>query len=115
MQLGDGESLALASVLVFQYVYRQGQRELVPRGADRSDDRGQYRVFGLEPGEYFVSAQVPRSFTVEEGRGRQGTPPFAAGGGLWGLAGSGVDSAGRAAWMMNKPSQSAMRLPITRA
>ena len=81
----DGEPLALASVLVFQYVYRQGQRVLVPRGADRSDDRGQYRVFGLEPGEYFVSAQVPRSVTVEGGRGRQGTPPFAAGGGLLGL------------------------------
>lgn len=40
----DGEPLALASVLVFQYVYRQGQRVLVPRGADRSDDRGQYLV-----------------------------------------------------------------------
>ena len=80
----DGEPLALASVLVFQHVYRQGQRELVPRGADRSDGGGQYRVFGLEPGEYFVSAQVPRSFTVDGGRDREGTPPFAAGGGLLG-------------------------------
>ena len=92
----DGEPLALAGVLVFQYAYRQGQRELIPRGADRSDDRGQYRVFGLEPGEYFVSAQVPRSFTVEGGRGRQGTPPFAAGGGLLGLGrlGGGLRGAG---------------------
>ena len=92
----DGEPLALASVLVFQYVYRQGQKELVPRGADRSDDRGQYRVFGLEPGEYFVSAQMPRSFTVEGGRGRQGMPPFAAGGGLLGLGrlGGGLRGAG---------------------
>ena len=92
----DGEPLALASVLVFQYVYRQGQKELVPRGADRSDDRGHYRVFGLEPGEHFVSAQMPRSFTVEGGRGRQGTPPFAAGGGLLGLGrlGGGLRGAG---------------------
>ena len=55
----DGEPLALASVLVFQHVYRQGQRELVPRGADRSDDGGQYRVFGLEPGEYFAAHRCP--------------------------------------------------------
>ena len=33
---------------------------LVPVGTDRTDDRGQYRVFGLEPGDYVVSASVPR-------------------------------------------------------
>ena len=42
--------------------YRQGQRQLAPAGTDRSDDRGEYRVFGLEPGDYYVSATVPRRF-----------------------------------------------------
>ena len=78
----DGEPLISAAVQVFQYVYRQGQRELVPRGADRTDDRGQYRVFGLEPGEYFVSAQVRRGMAALGRGGLPGTPPLAAGRGL---------------------------------
>ena len=78
----DGEPLVSAAVRVFQYVYRQGQRELVPRGADRTDDRGQYRVFGLEPGEYFVSVQVARGMVALGRGGLPGTPPLAAGRGL---------------------------------
>ena len=77
----DGEPLISAAVQVFQYVYRQGQRELVPRGTDRTDDRGQYRVFGLEPGEYFVSVQVPRGVALGRG-GLPGTLARAAGRGL---------------------------------
>ena len=73
----DGEPLISAAVQVFQYVYRQGQRELVPRGTDRTDDRGQYRVFGLEPGEYFVSTQVPRGLAALARAGLPGTPPDA--------------------------------------
>ena len=44
--------------MVLRYVYQQGQRQLVPAGNDGSDDRGEYRVFGLEPGDYYVSAVV---------------------------------------------------------
>ena len=93
----DGEPLISAAVQVFQYVYRQGQRELVPRGADRTDDRGQYRVFGLEPGEYFVSAQVRRGMAALGRGGLPGTPPLAAGrglgrGGLFGAEPPGVGS-----------------------
>ena len=90
----DGEPLISAAVQVFQYVYRQGQRELVPRATDRTDDRGQYRVFGLEPGEYFVSVQVPRGVALGRG-GLPGTLPLAAGralgrGGLFGAGPPGV-------------------------
>ena len=56
----NGAALPLATVRVLRYVYQQGQQQLVPVGADRTDDRGQYRVFGLEPGDYLVSASVPR-------------------------------------------------------
>ena len=56
----NGAALPLATVRVLRYVYRQGQQQLFPVGADRTDDRGQYRVFGLEPGAYLVSAAVPR-------------------------------------------------------
>ena len=56
----DGAALPLAVVRVLRYVYQRGRQRLVPVGTDRTDDRGQYRVFGLEPGDYLVSASVPR-------------------------------------------------------
>ncbi len=54
----DGEPLARALVTVQRYSYQGGQRQLQPVGGDQTDDRGQYRVFGLPPGEYFVSASA---------------------------------------------------------
>ncbi|HET7697151.1 MAG TPA: carboxypeptidase-like regulatory domain-containing protein [Vicinamibacterales bacterium] len=54
----DGEALARALVTVQRYQYVRGERQLTPAGGDQTDDRGQYRVFGLPPGEYFVSASA---------------------------------------------------------
>ncbi len=54
----DGEPLARAVVSVLRYQYVRGERQLTAAGADQTDDRGQYRVFGLPPGEYYVSASV---------------------------------------------------------
>jgi hypothetical protein len=54
----DGEALPRALVTVQRYRYVQGERQLTPAGADQTDDRGQYRVFGLPPGEYYVSAST---------------------------------------------------------
>ncbi len=52
----EGEPLARAIVTVLRQQYIRGQKQLTSAGADQSDDRGQYRVFGLPPGDYFVSA-----------------------------------------------------------
>lgn len=52
----DGEALARALVTVQRYQYVRGERQLLPAGGDQTDDRGQYRVFGLPPGDYYVSA-----------------------------------------------------------
>jgi hypothetical protein len=52
----DGESLARALVTIQRYQYVGGERQLRPFGGDQTDDRGQYRVFGLPPGDYYVSA-----------------------------------------------------------
>ena len=52
----DGEALPRALVTVQRYQYVGGERQLRPAGADQTDDRGQYRVFGLPPGDYYVSA-----------------------------------------------------------
>ena len=66
----DGSPLPLATVRLFRYVYQQGRQQLVPAGADRSDDRGQYRIFYLEPGDYYVNAAVPRQLLAPRDRTR---------------------------------------------
>jgi hypothetical protein len=54
-----GEPLTGAQVRVLRYAWVQGARRLVPAGqADRTDDQGSYRIFGLSPGEYVVSASL---------------------------------------------------------
>ena len=63
-----GAPMPLTTVQVFQHVYRQGRRQLVPAGSDRTDDRGIYRIFGLEEGRYYVNAIAPRQL-FGSGRG----------------------------------------------
>ena len=60
----DGDPLARALVTVQRYQYVNGERQLTPAGMDQSDDRGAYRVFGLPPGEYFVSANAASLFEI---------------------------------------------------
>jgi hypothetical protein len=52
----DGEPVAWARVTAMQYRYLRGKRQLVPAGGATTDDRGEYRIFGLAPGRYWVSA-----------------------------------------------------------
>ena len=53
------EPVADAFVTVLTQRYQRGTRELVPAGQmGRSDDRGQFRVYGLPPGQYWVSASA---------------------------------------------------------
>lgn len=51
-----GEPFRGVRVAVSQYQFINGERRLSSAGGsvDPTDDRGQYRIFGLEPGEYFV-------------------------------------------------------------
>jgi len=52
----DGEAMPGVSVRVMRYQYQQGERRLTPAGAGQTDDKGQYRVWGLMPGDYYVNA-----------------------------------------------------------
>jgi hypothetical protein len=53
----DGEPLAYARISAMQYRYVRGKRQLVPSGGGATtDDRGEYRMFGLTPGRYYISA-----------------------------------------------------------
>jgi hypothetical protein len=49
-----GEPLAGATVSVMQYGLIEGERRLVQAGTAQTDDKGNYRVWGLMPGDYYV-------------------------------------------------------------
>jgi hypothetical protein len=52
-----GDPIAGARVQVLRYQFVQGERRLTPvAGAGISDDTGAFRVYGLMPGDYYVSA-----------------------------------------------------------
>ncbi len=55
-----GEAVPNTPVRVMRYVMPGGQRTLQQSGSGQTDDRGVYRIFGLQPGEYIVSA-APRN------------------------------------------------------
>ena len=52
----DGEPMPGAVVRVMRYQYLQGDRRLTPAGTAQTDDKGQYRVWGLNPGDYYINA-----------------------------------------------------------
>lgn len=58
-----GEPAAGTQVRVMRFVMRSGERSLQQAGLDTADDRGMYRVYGLQPGDYMVSA-IPRNQNV---------------------------------------------------
>ena len=55
----EGEPMVGIMVRVMRYQYAGGNRTLAPAGQGQTDDRGQYRVWGLNPGEYYVTATAP--------------------------------------------------------
>ena len=61
----DGEPLSGVLVHAVARQYIRGQVRLMPRGSRSTDDRGEYRIFDLSPGRYFVQA-VWRSFDNQE-------------------------------------------------
>src|SRR3954469_13904008 len=52
----DGDAMPGVMVRIMRYQYLQGERRLTPAGNGQTDDKGQYRVWGLMPGEYYVNA-----------------------------------------------------------
>jgi len=55
-----GEPVSGTQVMAMRYAFMNGARRLMPAPAegsnDRTDDQGSFRLFGLPPGDYFVSA-----------------------------------------------------------
>jgi hypothetical protein len=54
-----GEAIAEADVTAMRMQFTGGKRRLVPSGRNGStNDLGQFRIYGLPPGEYYVSATL---------------------------------------------------------
>jgi len=95
----DGEAMPGVMVRVMRYQYLQGERRLTPAGGGQTDDKGQYRVWGLMPGDYYVNAVarggpmggIPFGAFVAGGGGPGGGPGggIRGGGGFGGFAGRG--------------------------
>jgi len=66
-----GEPITGVQVQVQRYMYMPGgQRRLTFAGAPGStNDRGEFRVFGLMPGEYIVSTTARGGFNFQQGTG----------------------------------------------
>jgi hypothetical protein len=56
----DGKPAAGARVDALRLTYRDGRRALVSAQNGLTDDRGQYRLFWLGPGEYFIRVDPAR-------------------------------------------------------
>ena len=52
----DGEPFPWIQVTALREVYTDGKRKLSPDAQEITNDMGEYRLFGLRPGRYFVSA-----------------------------------------------------------
>lgn len=55
----DGEPLASVNVSALREVYNEGKRTLATFTVTSTNDLGEYRLFGLPPGRYFVTAIYP--------------------------------------------------------
>jgi protocatechuate 3,4-dioxygenase beta subunit len=53
-----GDPVTDVSVTTMHYQYVQGSRRLVNTGGASTNDIGEYRIFGLVPGQYYVSATL---------------------------------------------------------
>jgi protocatechuate 3,4-dioxygenase beta subunit len=52
----EGEPVANVDVQVLRQQYMQGRKQMARTGGASTNDLGEYRVFGLPPGRYYVSA-----------------------------------------------------------
>jgi hypothetical protein len=57
-----GDSVPSARVTLMRQQFRLGQRTLTPANNATTNDIGEYRIFGLTPGQYYISAMPQQGF-----------------------------------------------------
>jgi hypothetical protein len=60
----NGQPIMLADVFALKAAYQEGQRTFVQVLSAKTDDRGEYRIFWMTPGLYYVDAIVPDGTNV---------------------------------------------------
>ena len=70
----DSTPQVRVTVQAFTVGYREGRQRLIIAGQETTNDRGEYRIFGLQPGRYYICAAA-----ISESHGniqqRKGAPP----------------------------------------
>lgn len=82
----DGEPMAMVNVQALRQSYARGQQQLTPAGSASTNDRGEYRIFGLAPGRYYLSATPSGGMSFIGGGGGGGAVMMIAGDGAGGIA-----------------------------
>ncbi len=54
----DGDPVPYVRIQALRRAWNSGRRELVPADGASTDDRGEYRMFGLPAGRYYISASA---------------------------------------------------------
>ena len=72
-----GDPLANVMVMPMRVRYFRGQRRLVPAGGGllQTDDSGQYRIIGLEPGDYYIMGRTRETWTEADQKSTLGFVP----------------------------------------
>jgi hypothetical protein len=70
----DGDPMPAVQVQLARFAYQQGRRQLAYAGGGTTDDRGDYRAYGVAPGKYFVSAIVRQMGMSAYSLDRSATP-----------------------------------------
>jgi len=63
----DREPVAFLQVQAMRHRYSQGKKQLVSYGSATTNDIGEYRIFGLPPGRYYISVSARRSYGPDRG------------------------------------------------
>src|SRR5688572_27839766 len=66
----NGEAIPGTPVRALRYAMQSGTRVLQQGGTGSTDDRGVYRIYGLQPGRYIVAATPRNNAAVDEARMR---------------------------------------------
>jgi protocatechuate 3,4-dioxygenase beta subunit len=59
-----GEAAANVRVQALRESHERGRRRLVPAGGATTNDLGEYRIFGLAPGRYYLNAQSMQAWNM---------------------------------------------------
>jgi len=71
----DGDPVAGVSVQAQSYRRNEGGKQLFPAGSASTNDLGEYRIFGLAPGQYYLNATYNQSSYEAMQRDRSAKAP----------------------------------------